>query len=434
MADKIKITDKEINEIIDLRNQGLTYKKITETHNNYSERSIRTICDKNKNRITYKSTKPLSQKTIDKIINLYINESKTYDEIGKILNLKTGKIRDTLIKNNIPLRGRGEYSNKEIEIIKKYYPIGDWDNLLKLLPNRNKNSIHTLASRLRIKGYNNDWSKEEIQFLKDNYEKYTIDELSLLLNKKHSTSSISTKLSKLGICNKVNVWSKNEEQILMDNYSIMSIDEVMKLLPNRSKNAIIAKASQLNLKSYMILSNKYTVYEIEFIKNNYLNLTDKEIAKILHRSYRSIAVKRYEMNLGKFDKDNLRYECLEKYLRGQLSNWKRESMEKCNYQCVLTSSKDFEIHHLYSFSNIIDEMGEIYNIEYKKNINDYTKEQLDYITSCFFYVHNKYPLGVCLDKKLHKAFHSIYGKTRNTKEQWDEFAKNYKEIIKSYNL
>lgn len=427
MIKRIKIDDKEVNEVIDLRNQGLTYKQISKIHTNYSERSIRTICDNNKNRIIYKPLKPLSQKTIDRIIDLYVNEFKTYDEIGKILNLKTGKIRDTLIKNNISLRGRGEYTTKEIEVIKKYYPIGDWDNLLKLLPNRNKNSIHKLASKLGIKGFNNDWTKEEIKFLKDNYEKHTVDELSILLDGKHSSSSISTKLGRLGICNKVNVWSKEEEQILKDNYSIISIEEILKLLPNRSKNAIIAKAIKLKLKSNLILNQEYTSNEIDFIKNNYSNLTDKEIAKTLHRSHRSIANKRYEMNLNKFNKDNLRYECLEKYLRGQLSKWKRESMEQCNYQCVLSGSKDFEIHHLYNFSSIFDDMVKIYNIEYKENINDYTKEQLDYITNCFFNIHNKYPLGVCLDKKLHKTFHSIYGKTKNTKDQWDEFAKNYKE-------
>jgi CobQ-like glutamine amidotransferase family enzyme len=34
--------------------------------------------------------------------------------------------------------------------------------------------------------------------------------------------------------------------------------------------------------------------------------------------------------------------------------------------------------------------------------------------------------GITISKDIHKLFHSIYGYGNNTKEQWEEFVKNFK--------
>ena len=41
-------------------------------------------------------------------------------------------------------------------------------------------------------------------------------------------------------------------------------------------------------------------------------------------------------------------------------------------------------------------------------------------------IHYSHPLGVCLRRDIHIEFHRIYGNGHNTKEQFDEFVKNYK--------
>lgn len=121
---------------------------------------------------------------------------------------------------------------------------------------------------------------------------------------------------------------------------------------------------------------------------------------------------------------------MSKLLRGQISTWKRLSCEQCGYQCVLTGSKNFEIHHLYSFNKILQEAFERCNEQgllKSYNIEDYTKEELDVIIQLFLDIHETYPLGVCVEKDLHKLFHDIYGTGGNVPEQWDDFVNRYKK-------
>jgi hypothetical protein len=60
------------------------------------------------------------------------------------------------------------------------------------------------------------------------------------------------------------------------------------------------------------------------------------------------------------------------YLRKFLDEWKKDSMSHCGYKCVLTGSKNFDIHHLYGFDLILNEIFEVTGLELKYNISDYT--------------------------------------------------------------
>ena len=119
------------------------------------------------------------------------------------------------------------------------------------------------------------------------------------------------------------------------------------------------------------------------------------------------------------------YPSLSKYLRGQNQEWKLLSMKSCNYKCVLTGSKDFEIHHLYGLSNIIDDILNKYP-QYKNiSFEDYNSDDLEFLKKEFIKEQSKYPLGECIDKKLHVLFHSLYGQYYNTPEQWARFKNDY---------
>ncbi|MGN1221727.1 MAG: hypothetical protein ACI4TT_00665, partial [Christensenellales bacterium] len=59
------------------------------------------------------------------------------------------------------------------------------------------------------------------------------------------------------------------------------------------------------------------------------------------------------------------------------------------------------------------------------NIDDYSKNELDYILEIFLEKHNQYPLGVCIRKDIHDLFHKIYGSGGNTEIQWKNFINNY---------
>ena len=99
-------------------------------------------------------------------------------------------------------------------------------------------------------------------------------------------------------------------------------------------------------------------------------------------------------------------------------------MENCHFKCVITGSKSFNIHHIYSFSCIFNEVIEENNFIIKDNFCDYTPQELSFILDKFIIKQNEYPLGVCLDKELHKLFHKEYGKCVGV-EQWNLFKEKY---------
>jgi hypothetical protein len=134
---------------------------------------------------------------------------------------------------------------------------------------------------------------------------------------------------------------------------------------------------------------------------------------------------REELGLYRRDMNNRTYTNLAKYLRGQNQKWKNDSMKNCDYKCVLTNSKNFEIHHLYGVSNMIEDIFIQNDIIYKESLSDYTDEELSFILDKFLEMQNKYPLGECIDKKLHVLFHSLYGQYYNTPEQWNRFKDDY---------
>ena len=118
------------------------------------------------------------------------------------------------------------------------------------------------------------------------------------------------------------------------------------------------------------------------------------------------------------------YENITKYIRGNIYEWKSNSMKACNYECVLTKSKEFEIHHLYRVNKIVNDIFNKYNLEYKE-FNEYTENELNNILQLFVLEQSKYPLGECIRKDLHVLFHSLYGQYNTTEEQWIQFKNDY---------
>lgn len=209
-------------------------------------------------------------------------------------------------------------------------------------------------------------------------------------------------------------------------YSCKDITFIQRLLPHRSKNAIIIQAQKLGITSFYSINNNYSEEELKFIINNWKDMSDYQLSQHLNRTQRSIKAKRNELGLHRQNNclAGYTYNDLNKYLRGNIWQWKKESKTKCNNQCVLTHSKEYDIHHLYSFNLILQEYLELYHISIKDNINDYSSEELEYINKTFNKYHNKYPLGVCINKNLHKLFHKLYGKNTSV-EDWQNFCLQY---------
>lgn len=75
------------------------------------------------------------------------------------------------------------YTCDEIDILRQYYPLGDWENLLKLLPNRNKVSINSKAHSLGIKQDGWNWTKERVNEILKEKELFLLSDFTNIKEK-----------------------------------------------------------------------------------------------------------------------------------------------------------------------------------------------------------------------------------------------------------
>ena len=291
---------------------------------------------------------------------------------------------------------RMKYTNEDIEFLKEHYPIGDWNAIFNRFPNLDKDKIYNVCNKRGISANYYDRDKS----LKSEYYK------QMVLNRKR--------------------WTDEEIEILKNNYSIMPVANLMQLLPDRTYDSIILKAKKLSLKSYVRQEQLYSQEDIDFINNNWKLMSDQEIALTINRTRRAIKAVRCNFGLFRQDMEKCHYNSLMKFLRGQIYKWKKDSMENCNFQCVLTGGKDFVIHHVISFNTIARNFFAENEFALKTNFEDYTKDELDNLSKIFVEYHNKYPLGVCIDNNLHILFHKMYGDI-NDEDQWNNFVQKFNE-------
>lgn len=112
------------------------------------------------------------------------------------------------------------------------------------------------------------------------------------------------------------------------------------------------------------------------------------------------------------------------FLRDRIKEWKKESMENCQFKCII-SNKNFDvIHHIHPFHKILEEVLEITKLPIYSEIDKYTSEELETLSELCIELHYKYGLGVCLTKEIHNEFHKIYGNRLFTEQDFYEFYKD----------
>lgn len=369
--------------------------------------------------------KLFTKEELDNIIKDYNNGNGLRPfELGKKYNRNSTSIIHKLKDLGIYKYTTYRFTEEDIKFLEEYYPYGDWGFILGHFPKCNKQSIISKASSLGIKMVNeNEWTDEEFEILRKYYKDDINKVVEMLPNRTYK--AITTKAKRLGIKSR-EFWSEEENELMKKYYPIMPIDDVLKYFPNRTRVSIITHAIHLNLQSYDY--NLWTKEEDEYILSHWQTEADMIMCKKLGRTYKATQARRLALGLLHFNKDGSGYEGLSKFLRGHLQSWKTKSMENCNYQCVLTGSKNFAIHHMYGFANILNETIEEYNIELKE-YSEYTIEELEDILEKFLEVHDKYPLGVCVRKDIHTLYHSVYSKCINNEEQWNQFVKEFKDGV-----
>lgn len=358
---------------------------------------------------------------IKEIINDYKNGMNPKD-LGIKYERNSATIIGKLVKLGIYVNSNHHFTKEDIDFLKIYYPIGDWDNIFSKFKKLSKQQIVKKMSSLNIKMESFYWTDKDIQLLKDNYITCgSVSDLIEILNNKFTYKAITTKAKKMGLRTR-EFWSDMEVKILKTDYPIKTLDEMEILLPKRNRKTIIAKAAELNIRNFV----KFSKEQEEFIKNNWLLMSDQDMAKSINKTKSGIIGKRLLLGLLRV-KEESSYNDLSEYVRRNNLEWKKESIKNCNYKCILTGERFQAIHHIHGLNLILNETLEELNIVIKDSMNEYSDTELRYILDLFRINQNKYPLGICLRGDIHMLFHNIYGYGNNTEEQWNEFINNYKQ-------
>lgn len=135
------------------------------------------------------------------------------------------------------------------------------------------------------------WTDYEDSYIKENYLRKSYSSIARKLNT--SVSSVQQRARHLNLVKNKISWSKEEVEFLKNNYGKISEDDLVSYL-NKPYVKIISKASKLGL-------NKYsgTIYKDEFIRNNFHRMTDSQIAEILKCSEFNVSRRRKSMGIYK---------------------------------------------------------------------------------------------------------------------------------------
>lgn len=154
-----------------------------------------------------------------------------------------------------------------------------------------------------------NWTKEEIEKFKELYPKTSQEELSKIFNR--SISALQTFACKRGIKKEVNAIGKRiflqEEidQILILLNENLDVPEIGKII-GRKKESIYDLLSKLKIKN-PISDFWWTENELNLLKENYINMTSKELENLLNKSWGSIKRRAQKMKLLRKKKDGTFY-------------------------------------------------------------------------------------------------------------------------------
>lgn len=364
-------------------------------------------------------THKVSDEIIQALITKYTN-GLTATELAEEFNI----CRETVVKylklHNVFKPKTHNWSKEMDEKLKEIYPTRDWDLILQTFPGRSKSFIYVQASKLGLRMDNYFWSQHDEDILKKYYNIIPTTEIQAMLEGEYKIRAIQCKARKMGLT-KSQLWTNDEMKIMKEKYPSLGAKDIMEFLPNKTYAAIIGKAVAMGLRCDFF----WTEEEVAFLCDNYLNMSDEELASHLNRKVQSIKDKRWSMGLL-YPKMDRKYYDITDYIRHNNENWKKASMKNCNYKCIFTNDTDFEIHHLYSFNLILKETMQD-DRWINKDIKEYSDIEIKNMLSIFNEYQDKYPLGVCVSKEIHKLFHLIYGNRYNTVEQWNKFEEDYKK-------
>lgn len=268
------------------------------------------------------------------------------------------------------------------------------------------------------------WNDKDTQILRENYKKKKYSEMVNMFSEPKTVEQIRARAIYIGLTHPRD-WNEDEIAILKDNYSIKPMDVMLSLLPNRTRSSITGQARQQKLYSYFYLHNSYSDDAEEFIRSNYLSMSNKELGDVLGRPEHGIEQHLYQMDLHR-PREIDKYIDVKRYIRSRLTPWRDQYRRDCNFTCALTGlHSNVIVHHIRSFNLILNEAIENICFHVCENMSEYTEEQLDELFNEFMNLQEYYHQYICINEDVHIHFHTLYGYGENTLEQWNEFVNTY---------
>lgn len=140
------------------------------------------------------------------------------------------------------------------------------------------------------------WTKEEEQYIIDNYKEMTDEEIGKHLNR--TRHAVRVRRSKVLGINKAGhrkgMYTKEEEQYIADNLH-KGVGAIAQKL-GRTNSGIQNKITMMGLSRSI---HVWTDEERQFVADNFLTMSDKKISEVLGLSESSVAARRREMGLTK---------------------------------------------------------------------------------------------------------------------------------------
>jgi hypothetical protein len=258
----------------------------------------------------------------------------------------------------------------------------------------------------------------------ENFGKISYKEMTALFAPPKTVDEIRRRAIYIGLTSS-REWTDDEIAILTDNYSIKPMKEVMHLLPNRTRSSILRQAQTQGIQSYFYLTHLYSDEEIRYLKDNYLDKSNEELAMVLNRTANGISQCLRILDLHrptKFD----HYKNLVHYVRQRLTTWRDSIREQCDYVCAVTGKRsNVRVHHIRGFNLLFGETVDLLDFPIYEDMSKYTQKQLDEFVDAFLDIQESYGQYICIREEVHKEFHKLYGYGNNTKEQWDDFIEKY---------
>ena len=184
------------------------------------------------------------------------------------------------------------YTKEEIQYIKDNFANMTIKQIAEVL-SKDENSIYNAVRKLGLKKQkHNKWTDDEISFLRGNYINMTSEEISHYIN--HSVDAINTTRDRLKLVRN-SAWSNDEIEFLKNNFETTLFSELSKSL-GRTEGAIRAKCFELNL----FKNTPWSDEELDFVKNNYMEMKTSDMSQILSRTMNAIELKAARMGLKKY--------------------------------------------------------------------------------------------------------------------------------------